>query len=71
MTVKEFLKTNPLINVSAVAKLMYPTNKDAAAYLLRKLSDKEGSRPFTKKDAENALIILKELSVSITGVTLE
>lgn len=70
MTVKEFLKTNKLINLSAVAKLMYPTNSDAPAYLLRKLSD-GATRPFTVKDSEKALEILKQLSVSVSGITID
>ncbi|AMQ00953.1 hypothetical protein AY601_4102 [Pedobacter cryoconitis] len=68
MTVKEFLTTSPLINISALAKQMYPTNKDAASYLLRKLGDK--GRPFTPKDAESALSALQALSMDISKLEL-
>jgi len=68
MTVKQFLKESPLINLSALAKQMYPTNKDAASYLLRKLGDK--GRPFTPKDAEAALNALKALSIDISNLEL-
>jgi len=67
MTVKEFLQSKT-VNVSHVAKKMWPKNKNAEIYLYKKLS---GERPFTKKDAENALDKLKTLSESISGLTLE
>lgn len=69
MTVKDFLKTNPLLNLSAVAKEMYPKNSDASSYLVRKLNDK--GRPFTRKDAENALEVLKKQSIEISQLTIE
>lgn len=70
MTVKEFLKTSTVLNISAIAKMMWPENADAQAYLNRKLSD-NSTRPFTKKDAEKAIEALKELSITINGLTVE
>ena len=68
MTVKEFLISSPFINVTAVAKVMYPGNSDAASYLLRKLGDK--GRPFTIKDSEKALEALKQLGEEIEKLDL-
>ena len=67
MTVKEFLQSKA-VNVSLVAKKMWPANNTAELYLYKKLS---GERPFTKKDSENALKALKELSITINGLTIE
>lgn len=69
MTVKEFLETSDQILLKGVAKKMYPTNADAASYLVRKL--KGTGRPFTKGDAEKAIAVLKELSSTIDGLTIE
>lgn len=69
MTVKEFLKTNPLLNLSAVAREMYPKNKDASSYLVRKLNDT--GRPFTRKDAETALKVLKDHAAEISTLTID
>lgn len=67
MTVKEYLKTSPYINVSAIAKRMYPGNSDAPAYLIRKLGDR--GRPFTEKDTKLAYDVLRALGVELMEVT--
>jgi hypothetical protein len=68
MTVKEFLNTNKLINLSALAKEMYPGNADSPSYLVRKLNDK--GRPFTANDANKALAALKTMCVDISNLTV-
>ncbi|WP_285011242.1 hypothetical protein [Pedobacter faecalis] len=70
MTVKEFLLATDDIKLASIAKKMYPTNVSADTYLNRKLKGTDG-RPFTKKDAEKALTILKELSITINNLTVE
>lgn len=70
MTVKEFLLTCDSIKLAPIAKLMYPTNASADTYLNRKLKGSDG-RSFTKKDAERAIAVLKDLSGTIDGLTLE
>lgn len=55
-----------MINISALAKKMYPGNKDASSYLIRKLNDK--GRPFTDNDSKNALEVLKTLCADISGL---
>lgn len=67
MNVEEYLKTSKLINISEIARKMYPGNKDAPSYLLRKLSGKD--RPFTVKDAKLAYDVLKALGEDLIGVT--
>ncbi|QEL01553.1 hypothetical protein FKG96_12300 [Olivibacter sp. LS-1] len=64
MDVKEFLKTNPDINLASIASKMWPTNKSAKTYLSRKLSG-EGDRPWTDKDSAKAKEVLKQLSDEI------
>ena len=70
MTVKEYLKNNKAVNVSEVAKIMFPNNKTASTYLLNKLND-TAKRTFTKKDAVKALQALKKLYGNINDLTLE
>jgi hypothetical protein len=62
MTVMEFLKTSP-IDQKYIADRMWPKNKNAKVYLSMKLS---GIRPFTQKDADLAMKVLKELGVKIS-----
>lgn len=63
MTVQEFLtKEGSLINLSAVAKAMWPKNKTARIYLDKKL---KGGRKWTEKDTALALVALKSLSVDL------
>lgn len=47
---------------------MYPNNKNAVAYLSRKLHGKD-NRSFTKKDVEKALKALKEKCELISDLT--
>jgi DNA-directed RNA polymerase subunit F len=70
MTVEEYLKTNKAVNISEVAKIMFPNNKTASLYLTNKLN-KTAKRTFTKKDAESALKALKELYGNINELTIE
>ncbi|WP_126654133.1 MULTISPECIES: hypothetical protein [Chryseobacterium] len=70
MTVKEYLKNNKAVNVSEVAKIMFPNNETAANYLLNKLND-TAKRTFTKKDAEKALKALQKLYGNINDLTIE
>jgi len=70
MTVEEYLKTNKAVNISEVAKIMFPNNKTAATYLLNKLH-KTAKRTFTKKDSIEALKALKTLYGNINDLTIE
>lgn len=70
MTVEEFLKSNPPIELGYVAQKMFPNNKYAKQYLSNKLNNND-NRKFTKKDAESALKALKELSIEIINLDLE
>lgn len=70
MTVEEYLKTNKAVNVSEVAKIMFPNNKTAPLYLANKLN-KTAKRTFTNKDAINALNALKTLYGNIAELTIE
>jgi len=63
MTVEEYLNTAKDINLSELARKMWPNNVNADSYLYRKLS---GARPFTQKDRNKALLILKALSVTLS-----
>lgn len=70
MTVEEFLKNNPPVDLSYIAKKMFPNNKYAKQYLSNKLNNND-NRKFTKKDAEKALQDLKELSNELNTLTIE
>lgn len=70
MTVKDFLLTAGEIKLAAIAKKMYPSNASADTYLNRKLKGSD-SRSFTKKDAETAISVLKELSITISSLTID
>lgn len=63
MAFKENLANQKIILLSALAAKMWPNNKDASAYLSRKLS---GKLPFTDEDEELARKKLTELSIDIT-----
>lgn len=66
MTVKDFLlREDTPINLSAVAKAMWPTNKAARGYLDKKL---HGSRPWTDRDTQLAKAVLKKLAVDIKSL---
>ena len=67
MNVKEYLLSGKE-NLSVTASLMYPNNKNAVAYLSRKLHGKD-NRSFTKKDADKALKALKEKCDFISDLT--
>ena len=70
MTVEEFLKNNPPVDLSYIAKKMFPNNKYAKQYLSNKLNNND-NRKFTKKDAESALKALKDLSIEIINLDIE
>ena len=70
MTVEEYLKTNKAVNISEVAKIMFPNNKTAALYLTNKLN-KTAGRMFTKKDSVGALKALKQLYGGIEELIIE
>lgn len=70
MTVEEYLKTNKAVNVSEVAKIMFPKNKTAPLYLANKLN-KTANRTFTKKDSIEALKALKTLYGDISSLTID
>lgn len=70
MTVEEYLKTNKAVNISGVAKLMFPNNKTAPLYLTNKLN-KTANRTFTKKDSLSALKALQSLYGNINELTIE
>ncbi|MCL1671741.1 hypothetical protein [Elizabethkingia ursingii] len=68
MDLKEFLEDNPIINMSQLAKEMWPTNKSARIKLFNKLHEKEagsGKQRITEKDMEDAKTVLKKLSDDI------
>ncbi|KIO75600.1 hypothetical protein TH53_19880 [Pedobacter lusitanus] len=67
MTVEEYLRTGP-VDLSYVAQRMWPDNKNAKVYMSMKLN---GKRPFTKKDAESAIEVLKSLSDNISNLTID
>ena len=68
MTVKEYLLSGKA-NLSSVASKMYPNNKNAIAYLSRKLHGKD-KRSFTKKDAEKAINALREICKETDKLTI-
>ncbi|WP_312900218.1 hypothetical protein [Chryseobacterium taichungense] len=70
MTVEEFLKSKPPVELGYIAKKMFPNNKSAKQYLSNKLNNND-NRTFTKKDAESAMKALKELSIEIINLTIE
>ncbi|MGU3377376.1 hypothetical protein [Chryseobacterium sp. M5A1_1a] len=70
MTVEDYLKNHCKVDLTHIASKMWPTNKNAAAYLSRKLNNADG-RTFTKKDSENALKVLKELSLELSNLTID
>lgn len=70
MTVEEYLKTNKAVNISEVAKILYPKNKTAKSYLSKKLNKKDGMQ-FTINDAEKAMEALKTLYGNINELTIE
>lgn len=65
MGVQEFLKNTKDINLTQLARKMWPNNADAESYLIRKVN---GQRPFTRKDADLAKKYLKELGVQINSL---
>ncbi|WP_312306488.1 hypothetical protein [Chryseobacterium sp.] len=70
MTVEDYLKNHCKVDLSHIASKMWPTNKNASAYLSRKLNNADG-RSFTKKDSEKALLALKELSIELNNLTID
>lgn len=61
MKAKKYLSSKDCTVVhSAVAKLMFPSNKTASAYFSKKLNGIDG-RVWTKKDEEKAIKALHEL----------
>lgn len=70
MTVEDYLKNHCKVDLSHIASKMWPTNKNASAYLSRKLNNADG-RSFTKKDSEKALLVLKELSIELNNLTID
>lgn len=68
MTVEDYLKNHCKVEFAFIASKMWPTNKDAGTYLSKKL---KGERPFTKRDAEKALAVLKDLSIELSNLTIE
>jgi DNA-binding SARP family transcriptional activator len=64
VTVKDYLLGNHPLNLSEVARLMWPNNPEGArAYLDKKL---RGLRPWTDKDSRLALTVLKGMCVDIS-----
>lgn len=70
MTVEKYLKENKAVNVSEVAKLMFPKNQSAKSYLSKKLNQKDGLS-FTQRDAVNALKAIKDLYGVIDSLTID
>ena len=58
MEAKEFLRTKLDINLSEVAKRMWPNNPSAKTYLSAKLN---GHRPWTDTDTARVKVILKDM----------
>jgi len=67
MTVEEYLRTGP-VDLSYIAERMWPNNKNSKVYMSMKLN---GKRPFTRKDAENALKVITELSQLQSNLTID
>jgi hypothetical protein len=59
MDIKAFLLSDRTINRSELARRMWPGNKKPESYLSSKLS---GAREFTRRDAQAAIGILKEMA---------
>ena len=59
MTVKEFIKTDPHISLSDLAKRMYPSNTVGAKNALS--AKMNGTRKWTEKDSELAKGALKDI----------
>lgn len=64
MDFKEYLLTQKIFSLSALASLMWPKNKSADTYLSKKLRGLDG-RVFTAKDEDLAREKLCELGVQI------
>ncbi|WP_159467999.1 hypothetical protein [Dyadobacter sp. 3J3] len=62
MDIENYLKNQSDINLSGLAKRMWPNNKYADNYLSKKLNGLDG-RKWTKKDTERAKIALQELGI--------
>lgn len=69
MNVKEYILQGN-VNLTELAKFLYPNNKNAISYLSRKLHGKD-NRTFTKKDAEKAIEFIKEKCRKVDSLTLE
>lgn len=67
MTAKDFLINTTALNLSSIAKAMWPNNKTAPMYLDKKLKD---IRPWTKKDELRCIEILKALAVDIAAISI-
>ena len=67
MTVEEYLKTTKAINLTEVARLMYPNNKSAGAKLLTKLSEKS-PRTFNAEDEKLALDALRKIGATLKDI---
>ena len=65
MTVKEYLISEKALNLSEIARRMWPTNGDAKTYLSRKLNDKLS---WTDADAKNAKAVLDKMKVDISSL---
>lgn len=65
MKVKEYLISEDALNLSVIARRMWPKNSDAKTYLSRKLNDK---LPWTKGDTEKAKSVLKDLGADIQNL---
>ena len=62
MTAKDFITNDKRISRKGIAKMIWPSNADAEAYLSRKLN---GARPWTAADEKKALDVLAKLKLEI------
>ena len=68
MTIKEFLERDQRINLTGIAKAMWPNNATAKTYLNHKLKGTCGKK-WTKRDDDNAMRVLKDLGVDISKLS--
>jgi hypothetical protein len=67
MEMEEYLKTQKDINLTALAKRMWPNNNYADNYLSKKLNGLDG-RKWTDKDTELARLKLNELGTFLISL---
>ena len=65
MDYREYLTNQTELQLTAVAKLMWPKNKNAKVYLSMKLN---GTRPWTNKDDHLAKDAIQQIADKLTAL---